>query len=96
MLSECVPYFQASVVGVWKGFVRWPDTNKTLEGSIAAFLSTCLCIKFMSLGCGTAEPNLGTMKTIPATLLMVLMEASTDQIDNLVLPLYYYTALMFV
>lgn len=81
---------------MWKGRLRWPGTTKTLEGSLCALAGALFFIKIMASCYSHSDASFEIVNVLPATAFMVLLEASTDQIDNLVLPLYYYAALTLV
>jgi dolichol kinase len=89
-----------AIVGSFYGVHRWPASNKTFEGSSAAFFGILLVATCFELACVRAEscgadsmkwPNCGF---IFATFLACVLEASTEQIDNLVLPPFYYALLV--
>ena len=74
----------ASWIGKFYGNHKWPKSHKSLEGTFAAIVSVFLflypfCNNFIGLMC--------------ATILTCLVEAFTEQIDNLILPLFFYSAL---
>ena len=72
----------AAVVGRWVGKHKWPGSRRTLEGSLAFFLSSVGAVGWVG---GTA----GGWKDVGlACGLLSLLEAFTGQIDNLVLPVY--------
>jgi len=87
----------ASFVGVNFGRLRWPGTRKTVEGTVAfvvaVFLFQTACLYAVGFH------NLSTeswAKLAVADILVALLEAKTDQIDNLLLPLYHVALLQMV
>jgi len=74
-----------AVVGVYWGRHHWPQSRRTMEGSLAMFVTMYLFVVVL----GGGDMTKRTMSTnIFATLLrLTLLEASTSQIDNLCLPL---------
>ena len=87
----------ASLVGVYAGRTRWPRSQKTLEGSGAALVAMLLAMfLILDFGSATGVPfdvhawaALGTCAASAA-----LLEAVTDQIDNLFLPVGLQTCLI--
>lgn len=80
----------ASVVGSKFGRIKWRCSKKSLEGTLAFMLTTLLAtLCFNYLG----YTNLAPMKwfsTVMAIFTTSLVEAHTDQIDNLTLPIIFY------
>jgi dolichol kinase len=79
----------ASLFGVALGRSRWGGgSHKTIEGSLAMF--------FAVVGCaGAIAPDAVAHRGLwAASALATLVEAWTDQIDNLILPLVFYSALV--
>lgn len=98
----------ASVVGSSLGRIRWPGSRKTIEGSLAA--SVC-CFVFLAgvylvdefnwLGSSTlAEGPAGIAKQLSkiggVAIFAAMVEATTSQIDNLVLPLASFLILLLL
>jgi dolichol kinase len=81
-----------AVVGVYWGRHHWPQSRRTMEGSLAMFVTMYLFVVVL----GGGDMTKRTMSTnIFATLLrLTLLEASTSQIDNLCLPLVGVTSLL--
>eukprot|EP01062_Namystynia_karyoxenos_P011336 TRINITY_DN14054_c0_g2_i1.p1 TRINITY_DN14054_c0_g2~~TRINITY_DN14054_c0_g2_i1.p1 ORF type:complete len:528 (+),score=126.48 TRINITY_DN14054_c0_g2_i1:72-1586(+) len=80
----------ASIVGSSLGRWRWPGSRKTIEGttamiaSVLAFQLLMLYIKgFHNLAADSVA------RLLAGDVLVCLLEAATDQVDNLVLPLYH-------
>ncbi|KAF9000613.1 hypothetical protein BDQ17DRAFT_1426959 [Cyathus striatus] len=85
----------ASIVGRRIGKHRWsPSTSKTIEGSLAFVLSVVSCAWVIRL-LGYAEP----FSTVRYTIVIsasALLEALSDQNDNLTLPLYMWIYRMYL
>jgi dolichol kinase len=86
----------ASLVGVKFGKRRWfQGTYKTIEGTLGATLSvSILCFAFWLLDAkANVNALLGALISMTCSC---LLEAFTQQIDNLVLPLFHFalTALL--
>ncbi|CAM9721777.1 unnamed protein product [Discosporangium mesarthrocarpum] len=95
-----------SVVGssLGQGAHCWPGSRRTLEGSLAVFLSSLSVLvaihTFVVCGdCLRGHRNSGAWAEAAAHLawpvgLASLMEAFTSQVDNLVLPCLLFSALV--
>mmetsp|Transcript_8688 Transcript_8688/g.17629 ORF Transcript_8688/g.17629 Transcript_8688/m.17629 type:complete len:521 (-) Transcript_8688:1247-2809(-) len=78
----------ASVVGKRFGTLRWFGTEKTLEGTLAAWLCGALFQWLMS--------EKTSLLVIGAAMIPVtLLEAWTEQVDNLILPPYAFAVVSF-
>ncbi|KAH7884669.1 Fph type histidine kinase [Phlebopus sp. FC_14] len=85
----------ASIVGKRIGKRRWSDSSsKTVEGSAAFVLSVVLCAWLLRL-CGLAE-GFSTLRYTIVVILSSVLEAMSDQNDNLTLPLYMWSMLVVV
>ena len=88
----------ASIMGVIYGRLRWSSVSrKTVEGSLAMVISIVVFQTLMLYLYGFH--NLSTAswsKLILSDALVVLLEATTDQVDNLILPLYHIVALQLI
>ncbi|KAJ7352463.1 hypothetical protein DFH08DRAFT_859006 [Mycena albidolilacea] len=85
----------ASIVGKHRGRHAWsPTTFKTLEGS-AAFAASIVASAWALRLCGLAEP-FSTPLYLLVVALAAVLEALSDQNDNLTLPLYTWSALTLV
>ncbi|KAL3318235.1 hypothetical protein Ciccas_003106 [Cichlidogyrus casuarinus] len=82
VLSIAVGDSFAALVGKRWGKTRWPFTHKTLLGSFASFASQAFV---WYLICCHTQWN--PIKALPAIALGTLLEAYTQQIDNLIIPL---------
>ncbi|EFC47971.1 predicted protein [Naegleria gruberi] len=84
----------ASVVGFNFGKTKWNypiDTKKSVEGTFASFLSVCF-ISYLVVPIHFTS-NLELCSYIFCTLAASMLEAYTVQIDNLILPVFFYTLL---
>ncbi|KAK5650634.1 hypothetical protein RI129_001663 [Pyrocoelia pectoralis] len=83
----------ASVVGTKLGQHFWPGTKKTMEGTIGCIASqfivvyALVCTGFLDVN------NYTLLKSVFAIIVGSLVEASTNQIDNIVLPLVLFIIL---
>ena len=95
---------QASMVGSSYGRIKWPGTNKTLEGTAAAILGTVGFAYFTlavlrglagDLLVNTEDEDVSDayFPIFVATTMSCCLEAWTKQSDNLFVPLYYFAAL---
>ncbi|KAF5382069.1 hypothetical protein D9615_004280 [Tricholomella constricta] len=83
----------ASIVGKRIGSHRWsPTTSKTLEGSIAFTFSIVACAWLLRLF-GLAE-TFSSFRYIIVVGLSSVLEALSDQNDNLTLPLFMWSLLV--
>ncbi|KAF5301593.1 hypothetical protein FQR65_LT08898 [Abscondita terminalis] len=83
----------ASVVGTSVGKHFWPGTKKTVEGTIGCIISQ-LTIIWLLVCLGLLNPNqYALLKAVAAVVIGSLVEASTNQIDNIVLPLILFIIL---
>ena len=84
----------ASVVGSTVGRVRWgANTGKTVEGSLAAVISSLVFVWALSGVWGVTVASWGAVTM--AVMGMVVTEALSMQVDNLTLPLVMYGLLTF-
>jgi dolichol kinase len=82
----------ASLVGTYFGRHRWPQSKKTIEGSLGAFLSILLVVGLVRCVSSSLSefswPGVLVMAAFSA-----LLEAATSQFDNLFLPLVAFSIL---
>jgi len=84
----------ASVVGSTVGRIKWSaGTDKTVEGSLAAVISSLGFVWVLSDVWGVTVVSWGAVTM--AVLGMVVTEALSKQVDNLTLPLVMYGLLLF-
>jgi dolichol kinase len=81
----------AAFFGVMFGSIRWPGSNRTVQGSLAAFISAVLSLVLLQYLL-TGGYSVVSRLMIPAMILSGL-EASLDQVDNLFLPLFFYSSI---
>jgi dolichol kinase len=100
----------ASVVGKNYGRLHWPGTKKTVEGTVAAAASVLVSalaiygimwhlptVMRMGVSLDSLWPVMQVSELVGiifATVLVCLLEAFTEQIDNLVLPVCFYSLLL--
>lgn len=88
LLSVGIGDTAASACGSLVGKNKWPGSKKTKEGSAACFLSQLfLVIALIHFG---YIPRTNLIKPTFAIALVSIVEAKTDQIDNLAMPLLMY------
>ncbi|XP_008556206.2 dolichol kinase [Microplitis demolitor] len=83
----------ASFIGSKYGKHKWPGTSKTLEGTIACILSQLLFIYGLAV-VGLVSGGLALIKSTLAVIAVSIIEAQTNQVDNLPLPLLLYIFLI--
>ena len=79
----------ASIIGKQWGKHYWPNTSKTMEGSLAFYVSSCVLL--MGVECK------GVLEWVGLHVILIsiaLMEAFIQQNDNLILPLFATSALL--
>jgi len=86
----------ASCVGVLYGRTRWPGTHKTVEGSVAMLLSMLLFQASILFYTGSTMRDGAWVRLFFSDVLACLLEGCTDQIDNLVVPLYHVALLQMI
>ncbi|XP_025159094.1 dolichol kinase isoform X2 [Harpegnathos saltator] len=76
----------ASFIGSKLGSHKWMDTDKTIEGTVACVFSQ-VCV-ILALACyGFIDSYWLLLRSILAAVAISLIEARTNQVDNLALPL---------
>lgn len=84
----------ASVGGTYLGRRRWSGTKKTVEGSLCGVVAQVVVVGVL-VGAGLVHLSpAGWGRLIVSTAFVAVVEALTDQVDNIVLPLMLYTPLM--
>ncbi|KAK8382349.1 hypothetical protein O3P69_015344 [Scylla paramamosain] len=84
----------ASVGGTYLGQRRWSGTKKTVEGSLCGMVAQLVVVGVL-VGAGLVHLSLGGWgRLLVSAALVAVVEALTDQVDNIVLPLMLYTPLM--
>ncbi|PWN37332.1 uncharacterized protein FA14DRAFT_13142 [Meira miltonrushii] len=81
----------ASIIGRRYGRVRWPNSGKTLEGSVAFIVSIFASAIFLRL-IGWCAP-FSLVRFGIASIILGLFEGISNQNDNLILPIYGVIAL---
>ncbi|KAJ1800029.1 dolichol kinase [Coemansia sp. RSA 2399] len=77
----------ASLVGMYAGRVRWPATAKTVEGTIGFVV----CLAAAALAVDGAPSGKGAVAShVAMCAVLGLVEALTEQNDNIVIPLCMY------
>ncbi|XP_030558091.1 dolichol kinase [Drosophila novamexicana] len=90
VLSVGVGDTAASVLGSKYGRNKWANSSRSLEGTVAFVLSVLLSVWLLQLGGVLVMSQAKWFATLFAALNTALVEAFTDQVDNLVLPLVFY------
>ncbi|KAK4299038.1 hypothetical protein Pmani_028657 [Petrolisthes manimaculis] len=84
----------ASIGGTYMGRRRWVGTKKTVEGSLCGLAAQMVAVAGLT-GAGVVAMTLPAWgRLVIAVGLVAAIEALTDQVDNIVLPLLLYTPLM--
>ena len=71
----------ASIIGIRYGTIKWPNTNKTVEGTLAFIVSVLFCYWVV---CGSVH-----IPVVLATVLTGLLEGFSTENDNLFIPIYF-------
>ena len=87
VLSIGVGDSAASIVGSKFGKIKFPDSQKTLEGTLASIVAQLLFVCFVS------NLSLGIVISI---CFVSFVEALTTQVDNVVLPLLLFSMFNYV
>uniref|UniRef100_A0A1A9WJ03 dolichol kinase n=1 Tax=Glossina brevipalpis TaxID=37001 RepID=A0A1A9WJ03_9MUSC len=80
----------ASVLGSKYGRIKWKNGSRTLEGSLAFIIATFIPILILNSFSFITLTIPQWFVVTMAVIVSALVEAHTDQIDNLVLPLIFY------
>ncbi|XP_013774987.1 dolichol kinase-like [Limulus polyphemus] len=86
----------ASVGGTLWGKHYWSGSKKTYEGTLCGFVVQLFATFLLLPWGGTVLTPFSTATVVLATLACCLLEAHTNQVDNLVLPTFLYILLCFV
>ncbi|XP_077594198.1 dolichol kinase [Stigmatopora nigra] len=78
----------AAVFGSALGEVRWPGTEKTVEGTATSVLAQIAGVAVLLIFDGGVDLNGAYLWIAGSVTLVAVLEAYTAQIDNLLLPLY--------
>lgn len=85
----------ASIIGSNYGKFKWPGSRKTVEGTLACILSQIGFFHFlMYFDIVQNISNELQIRTYSAIFVTSIIEASTNQVDNLVLPIIMYIILI--
>ncbi|KAH8372845.1 hypothetical protein KR009_006581, partial [Drosophila setifemur] len=80
----------ASIVGSKYGRNKWGGSTRSLEGTAAFVVSILVAVGLLNVSGLVAMTQAKWFATVFAALNSALVEAFTDQVDNLVLPLIFY------
>uniref|UniRef100_UPI00398EC8C0 dolichol kinase n=1 Tax=Pristiophorus japonicus TaxID=55135 RepID=UPI00398EC8C0 len=84
----------ASAFGSTMGEVRWPGTKKTFEGTATSVFAQIIAVALILIFDKTVSLSGSYIWIMGSIVIVSLLEAYTDQIDNLFLPLYLFLMLM--
>ncbi|OXU21029.1 hypothetical protein TSAR_011509 [Trichomalopsis sarcophagae] len=84
----------ASLVGSHWGKHKWMESEKSIEGTIACVVSQLIII-FGLATFGYVESTSLLVRSVCSVILVSLVEARTEQVDNLALPFLMYLCLTF-
>lgn len=85
----------AGVIGSRFGKHKWPNTQKTVEGTLASILAQNLFIGILyALSLISLNVKVCAICEF-AIIANALVESRTDQVDNLVLPILTYVLLLY-
>lgn len=83
----------ASIVGTRWGKTKWPGSSKTVEGTVACILSQLIFVYGLA-ALGFIPNYFGIVRSTLSIIAVSFIEARTDQVDNLTLPIILYTCLV--
>uniref|UniRef100_A0A1A9V5B3 dolichol kinase n=1 Tax=Glossina austeni TaxID=7395 RepID=A0A1A9V5B3_GLOAU len=86
----------ASIFGSKYGRIKWRNGSRTLEGSLAFIVATFIPILTLNALSFISLSVVQWLVAAGAVIISALVEAHTDQIDNLVLPLIFYSIVSFI
>ncbi|PNF41090.1 hypothetical protein B7P43_G06227 [Cryptotermes secundus] len=84
----------ASIFGTWIGKTKWEGTRKTKEGTFASILCQMTVILMLIYFGHIPYSGVMLMRATFAVVVTSVLEAKTDQVDNLALPLVMYMLLL--
>ncbi|CAB3366779.1 Hypothetical predicted protein [Cloeon dipterum] len=84
----------ASVIGSLFGKNKWPGSHKSVEGSIACVTSQIALVIILSYSGMFQLTWFLALRVAVAAIAVTIVEAQTDQVDNLALPLVLYILLV--
>eukprot|EP00027_Filamoeba_sp_ATCC50430_P008867 CAMPEP_0168552282 /NCGR_PEP_ID=MMETSP0413-20121227/6633_1 /TAXON_ID=136452 /ORGANISM="Filamoeba nolandi, Strain NC-AS-23-1" /LENGTH=168 /DNA_ID=CAMNT_0008582885 /DNA_START=967 /DNA_END=1470 /DNA_ORIENTATION=+ len=79
----------ASIVGSHIGRTKWPGSKKSIEGTAAAIISVAMTSTLLAFYIEQPTSFEQWLQLLAAGTLTCLMEAATEQVDNLFLPIFY-------
>ncbi|ESO07423.1 hypothetical protein HELRODRAFT_76716 [Helobdella robusta] len=94
IISVGVGDTMASFVGSKYGRLKWKYSDKSVEGTVACACSQLIFIFLLNKFGIISLVGVANGKIVAAVVLTSLLEAFTDQIDNLILPLFMYLLLL--
>ena len=95
LLSVGVQDSLAAVFGTYCGRHRWPGTTKTVEGTLGAAAVTFACASLLSTHVAAMNsPAAKVYESLIPIAAVGLLEAYTQQIDNVVLPVVFSTLVL--
>jgi dolichol kinase len=80
----------ASTVGKRIGTMKWQNRRKSVQGTIAFLLGLFVAFKVLDMIFQSSSDNLSLLWSCT---LSALLEAFSEQNDNIVIPLYLFTLL---
>ncbi|XP_043584382.1 dolichol kinase [Bombus pyrosoma] len=83
----------ASFVGSRWGFHKWTNSDKSVEGTIACIFSQIGLICLLAF-MGYVDNGWLFLQSLLSSIVLSFIEAQTNQVDNLALPLFMYMCLM--
>lgn len=81
----------AAIIGLNYGKTKWPRTNKTVEGSLAMFSAIVIFLMASQPFCSAPSPSCVVIFFV--SLILSVVEAITENIDNILLPIVGYLLL---
>lgn len=78
----------AAIIGSKFGSIKWPNSNKTFEGTMAGIISSVILYVIMFYNDNVIDFDSMILNLIQVLTATFILEAITKQIDNLYLPLF--------